>query len=54
MIEEMEFTLRSEVEEIYIKKTQEIIDKTRITPSIEKHSMEQSSKLKDLYKDDKK
>jgi|LauGreDrversion4_2_1035121.scaffolds.fasta_scaffold2016161_1 hypothetical protein len=52
MVEEFECTLRNDIEEIYFKKTQEIIDKSRINQNLEKHNMEQSIKLKDLYKEE--
>jgi hypothetical protein len=52
MVEEFECNLRNDIEEIYFKKTQEIIDKSRINQNLEKHNMEQANKLKDLYKEE--
>lgn len=52
MVEEFECTLRNEIEEIYFKKTQEIIDKARISQNLEKHNIEHANKLKELYLDE--
>ncbi len=52
MVEEFECNLRNDIEEIYFKKTQEIIDKSRINQNLEKHNMEQANELKDLYKEE--
>ena len=51
MVEELEYTLKNEIEEIYIKKTQEIIDKERNNPNLEKQNNEQSNKIKEMFID---
>jgi capping protein beta len=49
LIEDMENNLRNVMEEIYIKKSKEIIDTARFSPVEGKPNMEQASKIKEMF-----
>lgn len=49
MVEESENSLRNNIEEIYIKKSKEIIDTARFSPVTGKPNLEQAAKLKDVF-----
>ena len=52
-VEEFEYSIRNNIEEIYIKKTKEILDKARIGNNLGNQSLEQSNKLKEIISDQK-
>jgi len=49
MIEDLESILRAQIEEIYFKKSQEVIDTCRFSPVLGKPNIEQANKLKEVY-----
>lgn len=49
MIEDCENNLRNSIEEIYVKKSKEIIDTARYSPVLGKPNIDQASKLKDVF-----
>ena len=57
MVEDLEGTLRSQIEEVYFKKSQEVIkcylyqviDTSRFSPVLGKPNIDNANKLRDIY-----
>jgi hypothetical protein len=48
LIEDLENNLRNVIEEVYVKKSKEIIDTARFNPVLGKPSVDQANKLKEV------
>lgn len=49
LVEEMENNIRQIMEEVYLKKSKEIIDTARFNPTEGKPNIEQANKIKEIF-----